>query len=187
MNITNKLENIFGKDFIVRFNQEEIDKYIEEGLAEYARRSGAFMVEYELECAVNGLVSLPKNVVSVVSCNDLPLKSWRSIVSLYGAQWYNKTSRDAECFITDFDSSNQFRLFPIPENKNVKVVCVVSTTDVDFSKVEDAIIQFVCGMMLLREYNAEANNYLSKFDKLCNPAIVRTTSISGIRNKGVWF
>lgn len=187
MNITDKLENIFGYDFSTRFNQEEIDKYIEEGLAEYARRSGAFMVEYELECADNGLVALPKNVISVVSCNDLPLKSWRSIVSLYGAQWYNKTSRDAECYITDFDSCNQLRLFPIPEKRNVKVRCVVSICDNDFMKIEDAVVQFVCGMMLLREYNGDANNYLNKFNKLSNPAFSRTTSISGIRNKGVWF
>ena len=187
MNITDKLENIFGEDFIVRFNQDELDKYIEEGLTEYARRCGSFLVDYELECADNGLVSLPKNVISVVSCDDLPLKSWRSIVSLYGAQWYNKKSRDAECYVTDFDSCNQFRLFPIPEKKNVTVRCIVSENDNDFIKVEDAVIQFVCGMMLLREYNAEANIYLEKFDKLSNPAITRTTSVSGIKNKGVWF
>ena len=66
MNITDKLENIFGEDFIVRFNQDELDKYIEEGLTEYARRCGSFLVDYELECADNGLVSLPKNVICLI-------------------------------------------------------------------------------------------------------------------------
>lgn len=187
MNILDKLQTIFSEDFIVRFNQDELDQYVSEGLTEYSRRSGAFIHEYELKCADNGVVALPSNVLSVVSCNGLPLSSWRSIASLHGGQWYNKTSREAECYITDFDSCNQLRLFPIPENKDIKVSCVVSDCDNYYMKIEDAVVQFVCGMMLLREYNGEANAYFSRFDKLSNPAVNRTTSVTGIRNKGVWF
>lgn len=187
MNILQRLKNIFGDDFLTRFTEDELDIYIAEGLTEYARRSGAFVAEYSLDVSSKGIVNLPSEVITVLTCNDLPLKSWRSVASLHGGQWFNKTSRDAECFIIDFDSCNQFRVFPIPENKKVVVKCLIGEEIVSFDKTQEAVTQYVCAMMLLREYNGESSIYLNRFDELSRPPLVRTTSINGIYNKGVWF
>lgn len=189
MNILDKLKTILSEDFLVRFSEDELSVYIDEGLTEYARRSGAFVNDYLLEVKENGIVNLPNEVISVLSCgDDLPIKSWRTIASLHGGKWYNKTSRQAECYITDFDSCNQLRLFPIPSlPKILHVRCLVGVNGISFDKTVEAVSQYVVAMMMLRDYNGEASTYLAKFDELSRPPLVRTTSVSGIRNRGVWL